>query len=48
MQIYAQRRIIRKFILYKFEIGHKAAEASHNICCAKGDCAVDHSTVTDG
>ena len=31
---------------YNFELGHNAAEATKNICCAKGRSAVGHSTVT--
>ena len=41
-----QRNLIRELILYEFELGHKAAEATKNIRCAKGEDAVDHSTVT--
>ena len=33
-------------MLCKFELGHNAAETTKNICCAKGEGTVDHSTVT--
>ena len=35
-----------KFTTYEFELGHNATEANKNICCTKGEGAVDHSTVT--
>ena len=38
--------LIQKLVLYEFELGHKAVEATKNICCAKDDDAVDHYTVT--
>ena len=31
--------------LCKFELEHKAAEATKNICCAKGESALDDGTV---
>ena len=37
--------LIWELILYKFELGHYAAEITENICCAK-DSAVDYSAVT--
>ena len=30
-------------MLYKFKLGHNAMEETKNICCAKGDEAVEHS-----
>ena len=33
-------------MLYEFEIVHNTAEGTKIICCAKGEGAVDHSTVT--
>ena len=32
-------------MLYKFKLGHNATEATKNICSAKGEGTVDHSTV---
>ena len=32
-------------MFYEFELGHKAAEASKNICCAWGESALDHTRV---
>ena len=36
--------LIWELILYKFELGHNAEEATKNIC-VKGEGAVDYSTV---
>ena len=36
----------REFLLYKFKLGHNATETSKNICCTKGEGAVEHNTVT--
>ena len=33
-------------MLYEFELGCNAAEATKNICCAKSEGADDYSTVT--
>ena len=35
-------------MLYEFELDHKTAEATKNICCAKDEDAgaVDHNTLT--
>ena len=41
-QINTQTSLIREFVLYEFELGHYAAEATKNIC----EDTVDHSTVT--
>ena len=32
-------------MLYEFNLNHNAVEATQNICCAKGDDAVDHSNL---
>ena len=32
-------------MLYEFELGHNTMEATKNICCAKDEDAVNHSTV---
>ena len=37
--------VIQELMLYMFELGYNAAEATKNICCAKGEGTVDHSTV---
>ena len=37
---------IRERMFYEFEQCQNAAEATKNIYCAKGEDAVDHSTVT--
>ena len=33
-------------MLYDFQLGHYAAEATKNICFIKGEVSVGHSTVT--
>ena len=38
--------LIRKFILYKFELGHNVADATKNICSEKGKGTVDCSTMS--
>ena len=45
-QMNVQHSLIRKLMLYEFEPGHNATEATKNICFAKGEGAVDHNTVT--
>ena len=30
-------------MFYEFKLGHDAVKATENICCVKGDGAVDHS-----
>ena len=40
--------LIWELMLHKFELGHKAAEATKNICCVKSEGAIDHSIVTRG
>ena len=37
---------VKHSLLRVFELGHNVMEATKNICCAKGEAAVDHSTVT--
>ena len=44
-QMNVQSSQIRELRLYEFEQGHNAAESNKNICCTKGDGAVDHCTV---
>ena len=41
-----QHSLIWEHMLYKFKLGHNAMEATKNIFCAKGESAVDCSTVT--
>ena len=43
---YVQYSLKRKFMIFEYELGRNAAKASKNICCAKGDNAGDHNTVT--
>ena len=38
--------LIWKLMLYKFKLDHNTAEATKNICYAKGQSVVDHGTVT--
>ena len=38
--------LIEELMLYESELGNNAAEATKTICCAKGEGAVDDSTVT--
>ena len=33
-------------MVYEFELGHTAVEATKNICFVKSEGVVDHSTVT--
>ena len=40
-QMNLQYSLIRQLMVYNFKLGHNAAEANKNICCA-----VDHNTVT--
>ena len=35
----------RLLVLYEFEVGNNASEATKTICCLKGEVLVDHSTV---
>ena len=44
-QMNVQHNRIGKFMLYKFKLGHKAMEATKNICRVKDEGAVDQSTV---
>ena len=37
---------IQELMLYEFELGYNAIESIKNICCAKGEDAVDPTTVT--
>ena len=45
-QINVQYCRIHKHMLYKSEVYHNAMEARKDICCVKGEWAIDHSTVT--
>ena len=45
-QMNVQHSLIQELLLYKFELGHKATEATKNICCAKDEGTVGHSMVT--
>ena len=45
-QINVQDSIILELMLNKFKLGHNAAKVANNICCAKSESVVDHSTVT--
>ena len=40
-QVTVQCHLIWEFILIKFELGRNARETAKNICCAKGEDAVD-------
>ena len=33
-------------MIYKFQLDHNTMEATQNICCAKDEGTVDHSTET--
>ena len=41
-----QHSLIQEFVFYEFELDHNTAEAIKNICCVKGEGAVDHSITT--
>ena len=41
-----QYSLIQELMLYKFEVGHNVVEAAKNICWAKSEGTVDHSTIT--
>ena len=36
---------IQEFMLYEFELGNNALEATKNICGMKGEGTIDHSTI---
>ena len=42
----AQCSLVWELMFYEFELGHNTVEAPRNICCAKGEGAVDQSTVS--
>ena len=46
MNSYTDECAIQEFMLYKFELSHNVARETKNICCGKGERAVDYSTVT--
>ena len=45
-QINAQCSLILELMLYDFKLGHNNVEATKNICFAKGEDTVNHSTIT--
>ena len=47
-KVNVQCSIIEELMLYEFEQGYKIVEATKNICYAKDESAVDHSTITRG
>ena len=44
-QMNMQQSLIWELMLFKFELGHNAKEATKNICYAKGEGTADQSTV---
>ena len=44
-EINIQSSLIWEGMFYKFELGQNAAEATKNICHAKGEGKVDHNTL---
>ena len=42
----AWRNVQCSLILYAIELGYNATEATTNICCAKSEDTIDHSTIT--
>ena len=45
-QMNVQHGLIQELMHYEFELGHNTTEIRKNICCVKGESAVDHGTVT--
>ena len=45
-QISVECNHILELMIYEFEQGHNATEATKNIRCRKGEDAIDHSTIT--
>ena len=43
-----QHSLIQELMVYEFEMDHNTAEATKNICCAKGEGAIDHDSVSSG
>ena len=41
-----QHSLIQELMLYEVELGRNVVKATKNICCAKGESVVDHSTVS--
>ena len=41
-----QHCLIRKLILYEFELVHNTMKITQSVCGAKGEGAIDHSTMT--
>ena len=40
-----QCSLIQELMLYKFKLGYNTAETNKNVCFAKGEDTVNHSTV---
>ena len=47
VQMNVQYHLIWELMLYEFELGYNVVQAIKNICCVKGEGAVDHNTVTN-
>ena len=45
-QMSVQPGLFLELMLYKFKQSHNTVEAAKNICCSKGDGAINHRTVT--
>ena len=45
-QMKVQYSLIQELIFYKYEVGYNAIKATKNICCAKSEDTLDHSTIT--
>ena len=45
-QMNVQFSLIQELMVYELKLDHNAAETTKTICYAKGEGAVDHSTVT--
>ena len=41
-----QLGLIRKLVFYGIELERNATEATKNMCCAKGEYEVNHSSIT--
>ena len=45
-QMNGQHSLIQELMLYNFKLDHNTMKATKNICFAKSEGTVDHSTVT--
>ena len=45
-QMNVPHSLIQELMPHKFELGHNVKETTKNICCAKGEGTVDHTTIT--